>query len=133
MIREFEKGDEERLKPNEHSDMSAISDVFEDDSFIKHTLEDEGDVKCILCWKQYLPRHYAIFFLMPDGVAFKHARALKKFLDNATLNMNPKSCLTYSFDCDMLNRWHKFFGFKMQRKSLLEAAAGFNKWMIKWA
>lgn len=132
MIREFEKGDELRLDANKFSDVGDISDVFEDDSFVKHTLEDEGEVKCILCWKQYLPRQYAIFFLMPDGVGFKHARALKRFLDDATLKLNPISCITYSHDCDMLNRWHKFFGFQRQRSSLLGAADGFNKWMIKW-
>ena len=133
MIREFEKGDELKLDANQFSDIGDISDVFEDDSFVKHTLDDDGEVKCILCWKQYLPRHYAIFFLMPDGVGFKHARALKRFLDDATLKLNPRICITYRHDCDMLNRWHKFFGFQMQRKSLLEAADGFNKWMIKWA
>lgn len=133
MIREFEKGDEIKLDANKFSDIGDISDVFEDDAFVKHTLDDDGEVKCILCWKQYLPRHYAIFFLMPDGVGFKHARALKRFLDDATLKLNPKSCITYSADCDMLNRWHKFFGFERQRKGLLEATDGFNKWMIKWA
>ena len=133
MIRKFELGDHLKLEPNEHSRMGDIADVFFDDDFVKHTLDDGGEVKCILCWKQYLPKHYAIFFLMPDGVEFKHARALKRFLDDAALKLNPKSCITYSFDCDILNRWHKFFGFEQQRKSLLDQANGFNAWLIKWA
>lgn len=132
-IRPYEKGDEDKLNPNEFSELDDVRDVFIDDGFVKHTLDDDGEVKCILCWKQYLPRHYAIFFLMPDGVKLGQARALKRFLDDATLKLQPKTCITYSVDCDMLNRWHKFFGFKNQRKSLIEEAQGFNRWMIKWA
>lgn len=133
MIRPYREGDELKLAPNEFSDLDGVRDVFKDNSFVKHSLDDNGEIKCILCWKQYLPKQYAIFFLMPDGVSFKHARALKRFLDGVTLELEPKACITYSVDCDMLNRWHEFFGFKRQRKSLLELANGFNKWLIKWA
>lgn len=133
MIREFEKGDEEKLKPNEFSESSDVADVFLDDSFVKHTLDDEGEVRCIICWKQYAPKQYAIFFLMEDGIKFKHARALKRFLDSATEKLKPKSCITYSFDCDMLNRWHKFFGFEKQRGVIFDGGVNnYNKWAIKW-
>ena len=134
MIRSFEKGDECKLKPNEFSGIEDVSHVFEDESFVKHTLDDDGEIKCILCWKEYIPKHYAIFFLMPEGVEFKHARALKRFLDDATLKLKPKSCITYSLDCDMLNRWHKFFGFERQRSLVADGGLNnYNKWMIKWA
>lgn len=132
MIRKYQLGDEHKLDANRFSDLEGIQDVFIDDSFVKYTLDDNGEIKCILCWKQYAPKQYAIFFLMPEEISFKHARALKRFLDGVTLELKPKSCITYSVDCDMLNRWHRFFGFQQQRKSLLEIAMGFNKWLIKW-
>lgn len=133
MIRPYKNGDEDRLKANEFSKIDNIKDVFLDDTFVKHTLEDKEEIKCIICWKQYAPKQYAIFFLMPEGIEFRHARALKRFLDDAILKLMPKSCITYSVNCDMLNRWHVFFGFKQQRKNLSDVADGFNKWLIKWA
>ena len=131
MIRSYISGDELKLKPNEFSDFSGVSDIFQDSGYVKHTLDDGGDVKCILCWKEYEPRKYAIFFLMSDGIVFSHARALKKFLDAATLRLRPKTCITYSFDCDMLNRWHRFFGFNKQDEVYIEDKK-FNKWKISW-
>lgn len=134
MIRDFILGDEKRLKPNAYSDVSDLSDVFTDDNYIKYTLEDRGEIKCILCWWQYEPRKYAIFFLMPEHVGLIHAREIKKFLDKKTNELNPKLCLTYSFDCDMLNRWHEFFGFeKKDENSVFIEGKKFNKWVIKWA
>lgn len=132
MIRDFKIGDHLDLEPNEHSRIGDVSDVFFDDTFSKHTLDDDGNIKCIMCWKQYLPKHYAVFFLMSDGVEPKHAKALKRFINKKISEIKPKSCVTYSFDCGMLNKWHKFFGFKQQRRSLLEQANGFNTWLIKW-
>ena len=48
MIRPYEKGDELRLDANEFSSLEGLSAVFEDDSFVKHTLDDDGEIKCIL-------------------------------------------------------------------------------------
>lgn len=132
MIREFKLGDYLELEPNGHSKLSEIFDVFFDDSFKKFTLDDNGNITCIIIWKQYLPRHYAIAFLMEEVTSFAHARVLKKFMNTAILGTNPRTCITHSFDCDMLNRWHRFFGFKKQRKSLSDTKSGFNTWLIKW-
>ena len=133
MIRDFIFGDHLDIELNEFSDFGNCMSVFFDDSFVKYTLKEKEEVKCIMCWKQYSPKQYAVFFLMSNNVNFKHARALKKFIDSVILNKKPKSCLTYSYDCDKLNRWHKFFGFKQQRESLLDQAEGFNTWLMKWA
>jgi len=132
MIRKFKLGDHLILKPNEHSGIGDILDVFFDDTFTKYSLEDEDDIKCIICWKQHFPKHYGVFFLMSDNISSKHARELKRFVDDIAEKMKPRSCITYSFDCDTLNRWHNFFGFEKQRKSLLDKADGFNVWLIKW-
>jgi len=133
MIRDYEKGDELRLNPNEFSEVTDdMREIFANDRFVKHTLEDDGEIKCILCWMQYSPKQYAIFFLMPDGVEFKHARALKRFLDKETERLKPKSCITYSVNCDRLNRWHKFFGFEKQRDDMSTLSGQYNKWLIKW-
>ena len=134
MIRAYKKGDELKLKPNKFSDVSSVDDIFDNDNYIKHTLDDNGEIKCIMCWYNHAPDRYAIFFLMPDGVEFKHARALKRFLDEMTERLKPKSCVTYSFDCDMLNRWHEFFGFqKRDGDGVLIDNKKFNKWEILWA
>ena len=134
MIRDFEYGDQHRFTPNEHSGFEDVPDLFESDEYDKYTLVDEGDVKCILCWKEYAPDDYCIFFLMPDGIDPHYARELRKFLDKHTDRLKPKSCVTYSFDCDMLNRWHKFFRFvKEEGEEKIVNGLTFNRWIIKWA
>ena len=133
MIRKFEIGDEKKIEANEFSQVDGLDDVFLDDKFIKHTLDDNGDVKCIICWTQYSPRHYAAFFLMPESLNLRHVRALKRFIDDAKIRLKAKSCITYSFDCAMLNKWHKFLGFEKQRGVIFDGGVkNYNKWTIKW-
>lgn len=131
-IRPYREGDEKKLDPNRFSGVDDIAGVFSDDSFVKHTLDDDGEIKCITCWKQYAPRHYAAFFLMPEGISISNAKALKRFIVSAVDKFKAKTCITYSVDCDMLNRWHEFLGFENQRKPLDEQAQGFNRWIVRW-
>lgn len=134
MIRAYKAGDEDRLEANEFSSIDDVTWVFEDDSFEKYTVEKNDEVLCIICWTEYCHKQYAIFFLIKEGAGMSEIKAIKKFLDQKTKELKPKTCITYSFDCDMLNRWHKFFGFERQRKILLNAGYDqYNKWMIKWA
>ena len=133
MIRDFHRGDEHKFKPNEFSTFEDLGDLFETDEYTKYTLDIDGDINCILCWKEYEPDHYAIFFLMPDGFDVKYSRVIKEFLDGETERLKPKSCITYSFNCDMLNRWHKFFGFVLCEGEEVEVnGKTFNKWIIRW-
>lgn len=133
MIRNFEKGDELKFEPNEFSSFEDMGDLFETDEFTKYTLDIDGDVNCILCWKEYEPDHYCIFFLMPDGFDVKYSRILKTWLEEEAERLKPKSCITYSFDCDRLNRWHKFFGFVLCEGEEVELKGKkFNKWIITW-
>ena len=132
MIRDFIDGDQDRLEANEFSDISGVEDVFSDDNYIKYTLEDDDEIKCIMCWYEHRKDHYAIFFLMPNGVGFSHARQIKRFLKNQEQFLNPKTCTTYSVDCDVLNRWHEFFGFTKEGDGVIIEDKKFNKWIIKW-
>lgn len=134
MIRPFQYGDQHRLKPNRFSDPSDVEHVFLNPNYEKYTLEDGGEIKCILCWIEYEPRKYGIFFLMPDGVEMRYAKQLKKFLDEATLRLKPELCMTVSVDCELLNKWHQFFGFVMEEGGRQQIkGVNFNKWVIKWA
>ena len=134
MIRKFKYGDQFKLEANEFSDVDKVAYVFDDEDYQKYTLDDDGEVKCIIVWYEYMPRHYAIFFLMPDNVSFTNTKQLKIFMEDMALILKPKTCVTFSHDCGMLNRWHKFFGFEMQRKCLSDGCDGLNKWLIrKWA
>lgn len=132
MIRNFEQGDQHKYKANRFSDAGDVDFVFVDEAYEKYTLEEDGEVKCILCWTEYSPRKFAIFFLMPEGTQFRHARQLKKFLQDATDRLKPESCMTYSEDCDVLNRWHLFFGFTKEPQQVMIENKTFNKWVITW-
>ena len=132
MIRDFIEGDQYRLKPNEFSDLKGVEDVFYDDQYEKYTLEDEGEIKCIICWQEFQPKEYVVFLLMPDGVQSFYAKTIKRFMNKTIKRLKPKLCLTYSFDCDMLDRWHKFLGFKQEDGAVLFEGKKFNKWIIRW-
>jgi hypothetical protein len=133
MIRDFEIEDLDKLDANQFSGRGEVSDdVFcENGGYDKYTLEDEGEVITIMCLKEYEPKHIAIFFLMKDGLNFKQVREIKKFMNKLTVELEPKTCITYSVDCDILNRWHDFFGFKKEGDLLVEEKL-FNKWVIRW-
>lgn len=134
MIRDFILGDENKLKPNAFSDPTDVRDIFTDDTYKKFTLEDGEKIVAITCWKEYAPDEYAIFMLMCDEITASNTRELKRLLDNATIQLKPKRCITYSFDCDMLNRWHEFWGFKSDpANGVLIEGKKFNKWVIEWA
>lgn len=135
MIREYIKGDEERLKFNDFSDPSIASDIFLDPSYLKMTIcgQDQNDVSIIACWKEYAPDSYATFLLMSKDVSVNRCKELKKLLNDVTMRLRPKRVLTYSHDCERLNRWHEFLGFKKEDENgVLIEGKKFNKWVMSW-
>ena len=132
MIRDFIYGDQDKLEANEFSCFEGLPDVFKDDAYAKFTLEDEGEIKCIICFTDHGAGRFAAFFLMPDGVGLKHARALKRFIHAKAIVYGAKMILTYSLDCDLINRWHRFLGFSTYNAIVADGKT-FNKWVIEWA
>lgn len=115
MIRRFEMMDARRLKANEFSAVSDMSFVFHDDSFFKHTLVGpESDIHAIICFKRYWANNWAAFFLISSDMPAISARQLKKFVDDAIIDLRAERVQTDSVDCPELNRWHKFLGFRKE-------------------
>lgn len=133
MIRDYQNGDEKKAKFNGFSDASIIPEVFADPTYVKHTVEDNGAVKIIACYREYAPSSYATFLLMAEDVGVSHCKELKRLLNNVTMKLRPKRVLTYSHDCDLLNRWHEFLGFKKEDENgVLIEGKKFNKWVMAW-
>lgn len=132
MIRPFEAGDEYRLIPNEHSHIDDILHVFSDDLYEKYALEDDGRIVSIMLWIESEPRRFAAFFLMSEDVRPKHTKAMKRFINRCAKQFMAKSCLTYSVNCDMINRWHRFLGFDLEESGVLINNKFFNKWVLTW-
>lgn len=131
MIREYQSGDEIGTDFNEFSKPETAPEVFADDSWKKYTIED-GGVKIIACFQEVAPKTFATFLLMAKDVGNSHCRELKRLLNDVTMKLKPERVLTYSHDCDVINRWHEFLGFKIE-ESLLMGDKKFNKWVMTWA
>lgn len=135
MIREFEQGDQFKIKANAYSGIDDIpAKVFSSDIYHKYTLEDAGDIQAIICFAEYEEAKYAAFFLIKEQLAPKYAKRLKKFIDREAIVRRAKAILTYSLDCPTIERWHEFLGFQKQPENdILVDDKTFNKWVKTWA
>lgn len=134
MIREYIPGDEDKMDFNQFSDASDIAMVFTDETFIKNTIEDNGAVKIITFWKEYEPTKFGFFILMAKEISARHIIQMKKFLAKAIEENKPKHVMTYSEDCAILHKWHRFWGFeKDPTEDLFLNGKQFNKWVMEWA
>lgn len=132
MIRDYEAGDEKRVKFNRFSDPSTAPDVFEDRSYTKTTVENGGEVRAIIVWKEVEPRDYASFIILSDKATKRDCLELKKLVNDAIVRLKPKLVLTYSIDCDELNRWHDFIGFKKEGDGVLIGDKNLTRWVMRW-
>lgn len=133
MIRAFEKLDARRLKANGFSGFENMDYVFNDPTFYKQTLEDEvtGAVLCIIVFKRYWGNNFVGFFLMGQEIEPLHARQLKRFVENVIIDFEMERLQTDSFDCELLNRWHKFLGFELEgKRKKMMMGKDFNSWAI---
>lgn len=132
MIRAYETGDEKRLSFNEFSNPSLAPEVFGDESYTKTTVEHKGDVRAIVVWKEIEPRSFASFIVLSDMATKTDCLELKRLINDAILRIKPKLVLTYSIDCEELNRWHDFLGFKKEGDSVLMGDKNLTRWVMRW-
>lgn len=133
MMRGYKEGDELRLEFNKFSDPATAPEVFMDDTYVKETLEDGGEVKAIVCWKEIAPRSIAGFFLVSKNIGMSHCRELKLFIKELIVNLRLELVLTYSVDCDELNKWHEFLGFNKEEDGRVSIGdKSLNKWVMRW-
>ena len=134
MIRDYEKGDEALLNFNRFSDPSAAPEVFESDEYVKKTLTDEGVIRVIVCWREIAPASLASFILMSKDISTRYFRELKRFIKNVIVSLGLRLVLTYSVDCEEINRWHRFLGFELDVEGKVTLGdKSFNKWVMRWA
>lgn len=131
MIRKFQKIDARRLKVNQFSHLHDMAFVFDDDEFYKHTLVDGSDVKAIICFRKYWGNNFIAFFLISDDIKPMNARELKRFIYEAADAFQAQRIQTDSQDCDTLNKWHKFLGFRLEgKREKMLYDKDFNMWCL---
>lgn len=123
MIRAYSGIDLRRIKANGYSDTRDLGFIFDDPDFYKSTLEDDstGEIAAIVCWKAYWEKNYVAFLLISQDIKPIHARALRKYIHQGTIDFDMRRLQTDSVDCDELNRWHQFLGFDLEgiRKKMI--------------
>lgn len=117
MIRPFQRIDVRRLRANKFSIASDSGFIFDDDTFYKHTLvTDKSDVLAIICFKNYWGNNWIACFFISDEMPAIYAKQLKRFVDDAIIDLGAERVQTDSQDCPELNRWHKFMEFTLEGK-----------------
>ena len=133
MIRNYKSGDELGDQFNEFSNVGEAISVFGDPSCHKFTVEVSNEVKSIVCWKELEVGNFAAFLIMANNIGLAECRELKRSIYQAISDFKPKRLFTYSQNCDTLNRWHEFLGFKIEEGSgLIVNGKNFNKWVMSW-
>jgi hypothetical protein len=132
MIRVFELDDLKAFEGNDYSDPSGMEPVLCDMSVEKYSVISDGLVKCIICFFEYLPRSYGIFFLAAKNISNIDARQMKRFLEKCIVEKNPKNCVTYSKTDSILEHWHVFFGFEKTGNQTKVDGVVFNEWVRRW-
>lgn len=127
--------DARRLKSNRFSRVNDMAFVFQDPTFLKHTLVSaKSDVLAIICFKRYWGNNWIAFFLISEEMPPIYARELKRFVDDAIMDLGAERVQTDSVDCPELNRWHDFLNFELEgtRKRMLYGK-DFNMWArVTW-
>jgi len=132
MIRAYKTGDEKRLSFNRFSDPSTAPEVFYDESYTKTTVEHKGEVRAIVVWKEVEPSSYAAFIVLSDIATKKNCLELKRLINDAILRLKPKLIFTYSIDCEELDRWHDFLGFRKEGDGVLIGDKNLTRWVMRW-
>lgn len=131
MIRAYEQGDELLLKPNEFSGYGDCAYIFDDEKYVKHTLEDDGKIYGMVVWFEYEPNRWGAWLLISVEIGMKHVKELKRFISGVIVDRKPERIVTYSLDCEVINKWHEFLGFEMDgTDTRVIEGKNFNKWVL---
>jgi len=131
MIRAF-RPDDYKLKPNEFT--KDYLDNYREfiASWDKRTFDVDG-AKAIIGFLNYNENNYKGFFVISEDFKPTHLKELKKGVEGLFKELNLKRLETESLDCEELNRWHEFLGFKLEgtkRKCL--NGNDYNVWGLLW-
>lgn len=115
MIREFKTEDLDSIEVNNFGDedlinkLKPILNVFQ-----AWTLEDKGIVKAILFYRSYANHNYEGFVVASIFMSAFDGQELKEFIYKLINRLEIKRIETLSLDCEELNKWHRFLGFKCE-------------------
>lgn len=130
MIRKYQAGDENRLEPNEFSDVAGFSIPTDYDGV---TILTGVRVDIIAMWKEVSSGDYAAFILMGKSAGVGAFLELKRFIRHFAVMKKPRSIFTFSRKHPKLDRWHKFLGFLLENNGgILVEGKPFEKWVMTW-
>ena len=133
MIREFIKSDLDNFKPNKFSKYEDYKEIFDDDECLKFSLIKNNKVAAIMCFHCYWGNNWQCFILIEENFKRVYMRHIKNFMDFAIGVIKPSRLSTDSIDCDLVNRFHKFLGFKLEgtrEKYIYDE--NINMWAMIW-
>jgi len=135
MIRDYIKGDLERIKENKHSRMEIKSDKFIKDFEQRenYTLYRDDEIMMIFSYKQYAPKRYTVYMVLSKYFDVVDLREAKKLWDKGVSILEPIRIETISEDDEQNNKFHRFIGFEKEgtKRNYLDGK-DYIVWGILW-
>lgn len=118
IIREFFDSDLDSFKGNHlcPKDKAEIKTYLSFPNMERFTLEDNGEVKAIICALQKRLNVWIGFSFLSEGFGSSHAKRVKRFIRRAVSFYEPKMFWTFSEDTKEAEKWHSFIGLKALRR-----------------
>ena len=99
-----------------------------------YTLYDERPI-AILAFHKYNDGMYDGCIIADEdfGKNPKYAIRMKKLIEQVVKHFNMKRVQTTSEDSPVLDKWHTFLGFKLEKKdALIKRGIHYNLWGMQW-
>ena len=131
MIRDYIKGDMDKLKPNEFSNFSGFKNILLNPKIEKITIENDGKIEFIIGMYNYWGDCWNGFFLLDEQPS--NIKEIKNCFDMLVLTKKPQRVETYSEDCKIINRWMEFLGFTCEGlKKKYMYNKDYRMWSMLW-
>ena len=131
MIKPFEMNDLGFFEPNEFSHPAQVLESLRNKSMNVMSMWHKGQVVAIVCFRNYWGRNWEGFFLISKHFPARCALELRDYIQDNMLILDALRLQTDSQACKILDKWHRFLGFKWEgcRKKYL-FGKDFNLWAI---
>lgn len=113
MIRPFTIRDLEYFVPNEFSLLDDFTQLT-NPAFTVQTQFYRGKVQAILVFRNYWGRCWSGFILLSTDYSLRCAVELKRFLQQAMVDLGAQRLQTESLNHPTIKAWHEWLGFKWE-------------------
>lgn len=123
MFRVFYEEDFKSLEIGKEK-LEEMLDILNNNDIYKYTFVKDNEVLCSLFFYGNVKNEYHCWSFMSKNFKGIDGKCIKKFFIEKKQELNAKSIFTISENSVKLDRWHKFLGFSVAKKTIWEIGDG---------